>query len=494
MKRAMAAVAVLALSTLIPLTPVRAVESFHGTAKGAVAEWWSTDGDDLTGVMIEVVNRAEHTPQGAVVRTVGLDLQVIQQGTDLVSGEPFYRQYWTDPFYAPMSELNIHTLSSASAHGSVTLLGMEWVGDEERSIGPSTVTVNADWMVAGAVTRDWSNLWDTQFGAKSLETSALRSAPATASARVTGDLPLGNLGKTTGELVAVRISQHLQPGPMPPPEFQAAWRLPGIMDTDMTGGFEHLTGAFGLWQVGGEDGTHVMLDVARAHGRSDTGTTPTGTLEMFGSYCDAATDEWVSYDVFSGPVDLGVARIPASLSAGSVVFTASLTGYESRMADCDDPSGEPVDQEGGPYLVTIRASWTGTGAIEHYRSLHFVRGPDYSVRGVELASASMSPLQMTVGSSLRSASARICCRTSQPCSSSRPRRRSMISPSGSAARTNSTALSRSPSMTVTAKRWSWRMSAITSKNCGLSLTTTICVCSATSSLPLWRRQHILATR
>ena len=57
-------------------------------------------------------------------------------------------------------------------------------------------------------------------------------------------------------------------------------RLPGLMDTATTTGVEHVTGAFGFWQVGGDEGTGVLLDVARAHGRSDTGTIPTGTLEM----------------------------------------------------------------------------------------------------------------------------------------------------------------------------------------------------------------------
>lgn len=384
MKRAMVVAAVLALSVMIPVGHIHAVESWRGTVKGAVAEWWSTDGDALTGVMIEVANRVEHTPQGAVVRTVGLNLQVIQQGVDPVSGEPIYRQLWTDPFFAPMSVLDIHTLVTASASGSMTLVGSEWVGDEERAIGPFAVSVNARWAASGPVTTDRSATWDTQFGAKLWETAALRSAPASAWARVTGDLSLGSLGATTGQLVAARISSHAQPAPQPAPEFQSPLRLPGLMDAATTGTVEHVTGAFGFWQIGGEEGTSVLLDVGRAHGRSDTGTTPTGTMEMYGSYCDPATDEWVSYDVFSGPVELDFARIPPSLAGASVALTASLTGWESRTAGCDNPTGQPVDQEAGPYVVTIRASWTGTGAIEHTRAARWVRGPDYSLRMLEL--------------------------------------------------------------------------------------------------------------
>jgi hypothetical protein len=72
------------------------------------------------------------------------------------------------------------------------------------------------------------------------------------------------------------------------------------------------------------------------------------------------------------------------LADASLVFTASLTGSESRISSCANPTGEPVDREGGPYAVTIHASWTGTGAIEHTRSIHWVRGPDYSLRGASL--------------------------------------------------------------------------------------------------------------
>jgi hypothetical protein len=375
----MAVVAVLALSTMLPFGPARAVESWRGTVKGAVAEWWLTDGDALTGVMIEVANRVEHTPQGAVVRTVGLNLQVIEQATDPLSGEPIYRQLWTDPFYAPVSDLEVHTLVSASARGTVTLVGAEWIGDEERPIGPYRVNLNARWVASGPVTRDRGSTWDTQFGAKILDSVAIRSAPAAAWARVNGDLALGSLGETTGELVAVRMSTHAQLAP-PPPEFQATWRLPGLTESATTSIVEHVTGATAFWEVGGEGGTAVMLDIGRAHGRSDTGSVPTGTLELYGSYCDEATDEWVSYDVSSGPLDLDVARIPPSLAGASVAFSASVSGYEERISGCENPTGETVDQESGPYVVTIRASWTGTGAIEHTRAARWVRGPDYSLR------------------------------------------------------------------------------------------------------------------
>lgn len=387
MKRVVVVVAVLVLSVALPVGAVQAAESWRGSVNGAVAEWWITDGDALTGVMIEVANRKEHAPGGPAVRTLGLNLQVNQQDTDPATGEPVYRQLWTDPYYAPVSQVEIRTLRRVSAQGTVTVVGMEWIGDEERPIGPFSVAVDARWEVSGPVTRERSASWDTQFGAKSLEGVAIRSAPATAWARVTG-LSIGRLGETSGELVSVRMSSHVHPGDQPPmrvaPDFQAAWRLPGIVDLATTRSVEHVTGAFGFWQVGGDEGTGVLLDVARPHGRSDTGTDPTGTLEMFGSYCDEATDEWVSYDVFSGPMDLSVVRIPASLAGASVVVTTSLTGYESRMSGCRHPTGDPVDQEGGPYAVTIHASWTGTGAIDHTRSSRWVRGPGYSLRVFEL--------------------------------------------------------------------------------------------------------------
>ncbi|HET6819746.1 MAG TPA: hypothetical protein VFH98_04240 [Candidatus Limnocylindria bacterium] len=400
MKRAMAVVAALALSVLLPIGPMQAVENWHGTVKGATAEWWSTDGEALTGVTIEVANRVEHTPQGAVVRTVGLNLQVIEQGNDPRSGEPLYRQLWTEPFYAPMSQMAIRTLASASATGSVTLVGTEWRGDEERAIGPYEVKVNADWAASGPVTSDRSATWDTQFGAKVYDSASVRSAPATATASVTGDLSLGALGETTGQLVAARMSSHLQPAEPPAPAFRATWRLPGLMDTATTPGIEHVSGAFGFWQVGGDEGTGVLLDVASAHGRNDSGTTATGTLEVYGSYCDTTTNEWVSYDVFSGPLDLTVARIPASLASASVVVTASLTGYESRMSGCANPTGEAVDQDAGPYAVTIRASWTGTGAIEHTRVARWVRGPDYTLRALELNRGRQAMASGTISSVL----------------------------------------------------------------------------------------------
>ena len=55
-------------------------------------------------------------------------------------------------------------------------------------------------------------------------------------------------------------------------------------------------------------------------------------------------------------------------------------------------------------MVTIRASWTGTGAIEHTRAARWVRGPDYSLRMLELNRGRQATASGTIQSVLVSGS------------------------------------------------------------------------------------------
>ena len=124
-----------------------AVDNIGSRVKGAVAEWWTVEGDVTTGVLIQVADELDHGGRAPSLRTVGVNVQVTQQYEDPVSGEPVYRQLMSEPMYAPVADMRIHALVSAGSSTMWACLAPSRTIDapaaaaSTRSSRPSTQTL-----------------------------------------------------------------------------------------------------------------------------------------------------------------------------------------------------------------------------------------------------------------------------------------------------------------------------------------------------------------
>ena len=377
MRRGWAVLASLALVGAFGVSPAWGVENSGGIARGAVGEWYLEQAGVAVGVRIQVIEGVEHERQsGGSVHTQGVNVQVIEAAEDPQTGEPIFRQLVSDPYFAPAT-VEVHALTSASVSGSVSLSGEEWVGDNEpRAIGPYQVEIAADWIVSGTIERATSIEWDTEWGVKTLDHDALRTAPAEAGAVLGGDLAFGDLGVVTAELVVAHTINHSSGEANP--ELLSRTLAAATSTTGTTG---HVMEATASWELAGDFSGGLNLSLSQPHGRNDTAEPAGAALELYGGYCDVATDEAVSVYLVSPatPIEGWPQR---ALNGASLTQTFELWGEESRAAGCAEPAPEGNTAEVGPLAVSVSVEWVADGPIMQWRTIDAVHGADYATRHV----------------------------------------------------------------------------------------------------------------
>lgn len=376
-RRGWAVLVSLALVGAFTASPAWGVESSGGIARGAVGEWYLEQDGVSVGVRIQVLDGVEHERQaGGSVHTQGVNVQVIEATEDPQTGEPIFRQLVSDPYFAPAT-VDVHALTSASVSGSVSLSGQEWVGDQEpRAIGPYRVEIAADWLVSGSVERATSIEWDTEWGVKTLEHDALRTVPAEAGAVLQGDLPFGDLGVVTAELVVAHTTNH-SVGEVNPELLSRA--LASAAST--VGTTEHVTEATASWELGGDFAGGLNLNLSQPHGRNDAAEPAAAALELYGGYCDSDSDEAVSVYLVSEatPIEGWPQR---ALNSASLTQTFELWGEESRAEGCAEPAADSTTSAVGPLTVSLSVQWSADGPITQWRMIDAVHGADYATRHV----------------------------------------------------------------------------------------------------------------
>jgi carbon monoxide dehydrogenase subunit G len=362
-------IALMAAAALALLgTPALAVDNNHTTLQGAEAIWYFDQGGVATSVLIRPVVERDQAPGSPKQRVVGVNVQVMQDWIDPVTGDEVSALWVSDPYYAPAAALTVDGLRGASVRADVTLVNADGSG-----AGGYTVNIAADWTPTGGKSTTVSDSWDTEFGMKLLQKSSSTSQPAIATGSMTGGLDFGSLGQTLGTLGTVSSFQMYQ---APKSALTAMLDVASAESASNS----HITGATAGWTVGDARGTNVLLSVQQNHNASGGALPATTWVEIYQDYCDTATNEEVSTDMTSEMTPATVGSVDPSMQQANVTATFTVSGYEVRTPDCSAPFGERTYTPIGPFTVTVTATWTGTGSLSHYRTLFVERTPDSSTR------------------------------------------------------------------------------------------------------------------
>jgi hypothetical protein len=371
MRRTSLVIVLAALLLASAAAPASAVIQSNESIIGAEADWtWSGEGSE-TSVHIRVVEsrlKADDTPSG---HTVGMNVQVFRTWTDANSGSTVTEFLMTDPFYAPATALDIHRLTSAAATASVALSGMRWTDDDAVSVGPLTVAISADWLVSGTATRERSREWSTERDEWSRRDATFSSAPARASASMTGDLELGDLGTVEGQLVVLRDRAMRIEAPVVP-LMVAASVAAGTTGERLD---SHVLRAVGGWTLDDGSGSELWLTVEQPFTARDGRTAALASAELNQGFCDPVTGESVMRMLTTQPTAVTSGGVSQSLSGATASVTLVLSGAERRAPGCDDGSGEPTWTEVS-FTATIDVAWTATGELDFYRTQHTVWSAD----------------------------------------------------------------------------------------------------------------------
>ena len=370
MRRSVIAIIVTIGALLLGSTSVVAGQHSNEFVSGASADWSWSEGDASTSVHLQVAEDRQQASGGAI-RTSGVNVQVFRVYPDPRDGSMVSELLVTDPYYATATSLSLRDLTSASVVADVTLTGTRWTEAGEESIGPLAVSVTAEWAMTGAVTRSRSSTWSTEFDSWLLERNAAQTAPAVASATLSGDLALGSLGEAEGMFMLLRGSWQVA-GHQPVAGVASA----GLLAASETGGRQtsHVIRAFAGWMLDDPLGSQVLLTVEQPRSANGRPGQATAYVEVDQSYCDASTDETVNRLLFADSTPLTSGGVDSSLGGAGAVVTFQLQGVEIRGPGCEVPrDGEPTVADIGPVALSIEASWTGTGTLDHYRVQSSVR-------------------------------------------------------------------------------------------------------------------------
>ena len=355
---------------LLASTSVVAGQHSNEFANGAAADWSWSEGDSSTSVHLQVAEDRQQTPEGAV-RTSGVNVQVFRVYPDPTDGTLVSELLVTDPYYAAAASLNLRELTSASVVADVTLTGTRWTDTGEESIGPFAVSITADWVATGDVTRSRSSSWSTEFGGWLLERTAAQTAPAIATASLAGDLSLGNLGDAEGQFMLLRGSWQMAGRAAAAGLVSAGLLAAGEAGDSQT---SHVIRAFAGWTMDDPMGSQVLLTVEQPRSANGRSGQATAYVEVDQSYCDASTDEMVNRLLFADNTPLTSGGVDSSLDGATALVTFELRGTEIRSPGCDERrEGEPTMTDIGPVAATVEASWTGSGSLDHYRIQSSIR-------------------------------------------------------------------------------------------------------------------------
>lgn len=370
MKRRLISLMAASTLALLGAPAAFAVDLNRTSIQGAEAIWYFDQGGVATSVLIRPVVERDQAPGTPNQHTVGVNVQVMHDYSDPVTGAEINTVWVSEPYYAPATALTVDGLNGASVRANVTLVD---AAATPGGPGPYQVSIAADWAPSGGTTKTVNNSWDTEFGMKLLQKNSSSSRPAVATGSMTGGLDYGSLGQTAGTLGTGRSFQMFHAP-------KSALTAMLVVSSAMTASKSHITGATSGWMVGDAKNTQVLLSVEQNH-NSSGGASPAVTwVEVFQDYCDTVTNEAVSVDVTSEIIPAAAGSIDPSMQKGSVTATYAVSGYELRTATCTEPFGDSTFTPIGPFNITVTASWTGTGQLTHYRTLFIERSPDTVTR------------------------------------------------------------------------------------------------------------------
>jgi len=376
MRRVVVAVMVMGLVLGLGAAPALAVIQSNESVIGAEADWSWSEGDAATSVHLRIADNRLKPIDAASERSAGLNVQIYRTWTDAATGAAVTEFLMTDPFYAPASTLAMHQLRDASVMATVTLTGMRWTGDEETLVGPYEIVVVADWAVSGSITREREHTWSTEAGSWTDQRVALRSAPATASASITGDLELGNLGSVDGQLVVLRDrAMAFETAGVPA---LAATTLLGLSQRAPT--TSHILRAVAGWTLDDAYGSELWLTVEQASDRSEGSAPAMAFAELNQGYCDPATGESVMRMLSTEPTPLTSGGVSQSMNGATATASLTFTGVEIRQPGCDMSGEGDETWNEVTFSVSIDATWTATGDLEFYRVQRTVRSDDQFMR------------------------------------------------------------------------------------------------------------------
>lgn len=370
MKRRLIALIASATMALFAAPAALAVDIYGTSIQGAEAIWYFDQGGIATSVLIRPVVESDRAPGEQNQHTVGVNVQVMQDYIDPVTGDEVSSLLVSDPYYAPAASLTVDGLKAASVRAEVTLVDSSGT---PGGPGPYQVSIAADWTPSGGTTSTVNNSWDTEFGMKLLQKNSSSTRPATATGSMTGGLDYGFLGQTAGTLGTGRSFQMYQAP-------KSALTAMLVVSSAEKASKSHISGATAGWMVGDAKNTQVLLSVEQNHDSSGGASPAVTWVEVFQDYCDTATNEAVSIDVTSEITVATAGSVDPSMRQANVSATYAVSGYEFRTPTCSEPIGDTTFTAIGPFNITVTASWTGTGQLTHYRTLFVERTPDSVTR------------------------------------------------------------------------------------------------------------------
>lgn len=385
MKLAIAAAAVLALA--MTASPVTAAQTIGERYALAEAGWYFTQGTDAYGVSIQALIDRSQGPGAPNQRMSGVSVSVTRAYFDPATGEPVEATIYSDPFWAPASSLSIKPTSSASLKATVTLAQPVTAaagggGDGGPTWGPFTVQVAANWTVTGTATRKFSDIWDTEFGTKTMDRRMSTTRPANVTGSLSGPgLELGDMGGVTGgSLMTAKLFQIL-----PSSTSRAAVSSMLMLSQALNRSTTWAVGGFAEWYA--HDSRDSRIDFTLEQDLTAKG--PEARLfasgEIIQNFCDTTTNELIEIDASSDATPATSGWVDRSMKGMAGEATLTLNGYISRVPDCNDPRWDEQTFEAfGPVQATMSGTWTPTGGITFYRVAVRERGPAGNTNGIEL--------------------------------------------------------------------------------------------------------------
>jgi hypothetical protein len=386
MKLAIAAAAVLALA--MTASPVTAAQTIGERYALAEAGWYFTQGGDAYGVSIQALIDRSQGPGAPNQRMSGVSVSVTRAYFDPTTGEPVEATIYSDPFWAPVSSLTIKPTSAASLKATVTLAEPVAAaaggggGGGGSGWGPFTVQVNANWTVTSAATRKFSDIWDTEFGTKTMD----RRMSTTRDANVTGSLSgsgleLGDMGGVTGgSLMTAKLFQML-----PSSTSRAAVSSMLMLSQALNRSTVWAVGGFAEWYAHDSRDSRIDFTLERDLMAKGAKASLFASGEIIQDFCDTTTNELIEIDVSSDATPATSGWVDRSMKGMAGQATLTLNGYISRVPDCNDPRWDEQTFEAfGPVQATMSGTWTPTGGIDIYRVAVRERGPAGNTSGMEL--------------------------------------------------------------------------------------------------------------